>query len=94
MTGEPDRIPAVFIVDDEAVIRDSLRLVVQAMGISVKCFSSAVEFLEFIESYHISGPACLVADVQMPQISGPELLEQLRTLGKQFPLRVVHSWAG
>jgi len=83
---EPDRNPIVFIVDDESVMRDALRLVVQGMGLSAMCFPSAVEFLEFIKPNDITGPACLIADVQMPQMSGTELLAQLNTLGKQFPV--------
>ena len=81
--------PTVFIVDDESAMRDALRLVVQAMGLSVECFSSAVEFLEFIEPYDISGPVCLIADVQMSQISGIELLEQLNTSDKELPVIMI-----
>ena len=75
----------VFIVDDEAVVRDALRLVIQTMGLSVQCFSSAHEFIEFIELHDISGPVCLVTDIQMPVIDGFGLLEQLRASGRDFP---------
>ena len=86
MAGESERNMTVFIVDDELVIRDALSLVVQTMGFTAKCFASAVEFLEFIESFDISGPVCLIVDVQMPEIGGIELLEKLRALGRQFPV--------
>ena len=86
MSSDPDRKATVFIVDDESVIRDALSLVVQAMGISVHCFSSAHEFIEFIERHDVSGPACLVTDIQMPNINGVALLEQLIETGWDFPV--------
>jgi two-component system, LuxR family, response regulator FixJ len=84
MTSKSDRHPTVFIVDDEPVIRDCVSLLVQTMGLSTKCFSSAVDFLDFIVPIEISHPVCLIADVQMPQINGIQLLKQLSALGKQF----------
>ncbi|WP_298868781.1 response regulator [uncultured Gimesia sp.] len=86
MDNEPEQIPTVIIVDDESAVRNALSLVVQAMNFQVKCFSSASEFLENIESNIIQGPACLITDLQMPEMSGIELLEQLNSLGKQFPV--------
>ncbi len=86
---EPDRNPIVFIVDDEAAMRDSLSMVVQAAGITVKCFSSAVEFLEVVEPNAISNPVCLIADVQMPNIDGIELLAKLNTLEKKLPVILI-----
>ncbi len=86
MTSESDRNTTVFIVDDESAMRDALSLVAQAMGLSAKCFSSAGEFLEFIDPYDISGPVCLIADVQMPAVNGIGLLEQLNASGREFPV--------
>lgn len=86
MGSDPGQKPTIFIVDDETVLRDALRLVVQSMGLPVKCFSSASEFIEFINSDIITGPVCLITDVQMPEINGIELLEQLRALNKKFPV--------
>jgi PAS domain S-box-containing protein len=83
---ETDQNPTVFIVDDEPAMRDSLRMVVQASGISAKCFSSAVEFLDVIEIYDISHSVCVIADVQMPKISGIELLSRLKALNDNIPV--------
>ena len=80
-----DRTPTVFIVDDEAAVRDSLSMVVQALGISAKCYASPVEFLDVIESFDTSCAVCLIVDVQMPDINGLELLEELTTLNKAIP---------
>ena len=86
MNSEQDRKPKLFIIDDDASIRDSMRLLIETIGHSVECFSSAAEFLEFIESFDISDPVCLIVDVQMPEIGGIELLEKLSALGTQFPV--------
>lgn len=86
MNSVSEQAPTIFIVDDEFVLRNALSLVVRTMNFSVKCFSSAVEFIEYIETNQISGPVCLITDVQMPGMNGIELLEQLITLDKQFPV--------
>ena len=75
----------IFIVDDETAVRDSLCFVLQGMGLTVRSFASAIEFLAFFEPYCIAGPVCLVADIQMPEVSGIDLLEHLRKLGKEIP---------
>ena len=86
---EPERGPIVFIVDDEAVIRDALSLIVQAMGLSVKCFSSATEFLGFMAPYDLSRPTFVITDVQMPNINGIEFLKQLKTMNKELPVMLM-----
>ncbi|MBT6154840.1 MAG: response regulator [Planctomycetaceae bacterium] len=86
MSSDPHRNATVFIVDDEAAIRDALSLVVRAMGISVHCFSSAHEFIEFLERHDVSSPACLITDIQMAKINGIVLLEQLIAMGWEFPV--------
>ena len=82
----PDQHPTVFIVDDESAVRDSLCEVVRSSGYSARCFSSAIEFLDVIETHDIVDPACLIVDVQMPKINGIELLEKLNTLNKKLPV--------
>ena len=89
MTSGPDRKPSVFIVDDEIAIRDALCLAFQARGISVKQFSSAGEFIEFVELHDVSGPVCLITDIQMPEIDGFELLEFLNASDKEIPVVMI-----
>ena len=86
MVSEPGRKLTIFIVDDEFVVRDALSLFVKAIGLSVKCFESASDFLEHAESETLPEPACLISDVRMPRMSGFELVEKLRALGKRFPV--------
>ncbi len=94
MTSEPLQNTTIFVVDDEQVVRDALSAVVDAIGFSVQCFPSASEFLKFINLYEIAGPVCLIADIQMPEMSGIELLEQLRILGRNFPVILMTGAGG
>lgn len=94
MTSEPGRKSTVFIVDDESAVRDAFRMVVETMNLSVKCFASAVEFLEFVASGEDLDPVCLIVDIQMPEVSGMELLTQLSALGKQFPVILTTGHGG
>jgi two-component system response regulator FixJ len=75
--------PVVFIVDDDAAVRTSLRLLVKSVGLSAAVFTSAQEFLS---GYDTSQPGCLVLDVRMPGISGLELQQQLNLRGAVIPV--------
>jgi FixJ family two-component response regulator len=66
--------PIVFVVDDEPSVRKSLGRLLKAAGYRVLAFASAREFLEHRPA---EGPACLVLDVQMPELNGLELQEAL-----------------
>ena len=64
----------VFIVDDDALIRDSLEQLVKSVGLMVETFSSAQDFLD----YKLSDiPCCLVLDIRMPGMSGLDLQDKL-----------------
>ena len=58
-----EKNPLVFVVDDDASIRDSLRDLIGSAGLNVETFASAQEFLT---SRRPDGPTCLVLDVQLP----------------------------
>lgn len=66
--------PIVCVVDDEPSVRKSLGRLLKAAGYRVLAFASAREFLE---QRPTEGPACLVLDVQMPELNGLELQEAL-----------------
>ncbi len=75
--------PIVFIVDDDAAVRSSLRLLVKSVGLSPAVFNSAEEFLS---SYDTRQPGCLVLDVRMPGTSGLELQQRLNLRGAVIPV--------
>ena len=66
--------PIIFIVDDDAKFRKSLERLVKSIGYEVEAFASAREFLQ--RSIY-EGPSCLLLDVRMPGITGPDLQAKL-----------------
>ncbi|MDX1486814.1 MAG: response regulator, partial [Acidiferrobacterales bacterium] len=78
--------PTIFVVDDEADIRDSLRLLMRSVGLKTETFASAQEFLG---AYDPSRPGCLILDVRMPGMSGPELQEKLRKNEINIPIIII-----
>ena len=78
-----ERSPIVFIVDDDAAVRSSLRLLIKSVGLVPTALESGHEFLD---KYDPAQPGCLVLDVRMPQMSGLELQEQLNRLGAVIPV--------
>lgn len=78
--------PTVFIVDDDAAVRDSLGLLMRSAGLPDEAFSSAREFLERVPDER---PGCLVLDVKMPEIDGLELQRQLAARGSRRPIIIL-----
>jgi len=74
----------VYIVDDDDAVRDSTALYLDAQGLTVESFSSAVEFLHAAPSV---APGCVVTDLRMPGLDGLELLRRLRE--QNLPLAIV-----
>ncbi|TPK86247.1 response regulator [Mesorhizobium sp. B2-4-12] len=77
------RRPVVCVVDDDESIRESLPDLVKELGYGAKVFSSAEEFLA---SDGIGTAGCLLLDVGMPGMTGPELLRELVRLGRSIPI--------
>jgi len=75
--------PTVFVVDDDEGVRDSLRFLLKSVGMPTKTLGSATEFLD---SYEVNQPGCLVLDVRMPAMSGLELQQQLNLRGAMIPV--------
>jgi len=75
--------PTVFVVDDDAAVRDSLTLLVRTVGLRGESYSSGPEFLE---AYDPTRPGCLVLDVRMPRMSGLELQQELEKLHSTLPI--------
>ena len=78
-----EKNPFVFVVDDDASIRDSLRDLIGSAGLNVQTFASAQEFLT---SPRPDAASCLVLDVQLPGLSGLDLQQELAKLDVQIPI--------
>lgn len=78
--------PTIFVVDDEADIRDALRLLLNSVGLEVETFGSAQTFLD---TYDPARPGCLILDVRMPGMCGPELQEKLQAKQISIPIIII-----
>jgi FixJ family two-component response regulator len=74
--------PLVAIIDDDESVRVTTDSLVRSFGYAVHTFASAEEFLR---SSRLDDFACVIADVQMPGMSGVELQDQLRAQGYPVP---------
>jgi FixJ family two-component response regulator len=75
-------LSVIAVIDDDASIRTATNNLLSSHGYLVDTFASAEEFLQ---SVRLSESACVIADVQMPSMSGLELLTHMRTLGHAAP---------
>lgn len=76
----------VFIVDDDASVRDALSLLLSLRGYTTATFASAEDFLGALQS---NWRGCVVADIRMPGMSGLELQRTLRERGPTLPMIVM-----
>jgi FixJ family two-component response regulator len=87
MTNEP----IAYIVDDDPALRDAIRTLLESVSIRSSAFAGAEELLRSGVLAE-PGPACLLADVRMPGISGMTLLERLREAGIDIPTIVITGY--
>jgi len=80
MTSAPS---TVHIVDDDAPFRTAIRRVLEASGYRVALFDSAEQLLAELAA---GEPGCILLDVRMPGLSGPQLQERLAALGNRLPI--------
>ncbi len=73
----------VSVVDDDESVRESLPDLLREFGFEARAFSSAQEFLS---SDSVDQTGCLILDIAMPGMSGPELQRELRRRHRQIPI--------
>ena len=78
--------PIVFVVDDDRAMRDSLRWLLDSVGLPVRTYATAAEFLA---DHDPAQPGCLVLDVRMPGMSGLDLQAELSRRGVELPTIVI-----
>lgn len=74
---------SVFVVDDDASIRDAVKTLLRSVGLRAQAFESAEEFLH---ADLTEAPGCLVLDVRLPGVNGLDFQEQLSKAGVQIPI--------
>ena len=81
----------IAVIDDNESMQDSLCDLIESAGLVVRCFGSAEEFLEY--DFHRE-VGCLVAEIQMPGMSGLELQARLKEEHWNIPIIFITSNAG
>lgn len=80
----------VHVIDDDAAMRDSLSFLLESADLTARTYESAVAFLQHVRSLE---HGCIVTDVRMPEMSGLELIQRLKTLGIELPIIVMTGHA-
>src|ERR1700722_2176784 len=78
-----ERQPIVYVIDDDASIRETLNSLIRSVGLCVKLFSSAKEFLE---SSRPDTESCLVLDIRLRGMSGLDFQRKLGDSGIAIPI--------
>ena len=73
----------VFIIDDDRSVRESVRDLLESVGLQCQDFASAQEFMR---SERRNGPSCLILDVRLPDISGLDLQHEMKKAGIRIPI--------
>ncbi len=79
----PADAPKVFVIDDDAAMREAIQGLLKSAGLRSETFGAAEEFLR---NKRPEGPSCLVLDVSLPGINGLDFQRQLADAGIQIPI--------
>jgi len=90
MDHEPNGRCLVAVVDDDESVRESLPDLLREVGYAVQAFASAEDFLSAGDQVRTR---CLILDVAMPGMSGPELYRELQRLGRTIPVVFITAHA-
>jgi FixJ family two-component response regulator len=82
--------PLVSVVDDDESVRESLPDLLRQLGYSVRAFSSAEAFLA---SDCVGETRCLILDIALPGMTGPDLQQELRIRGQEIPIVFITAQA-
>jgi FixJ family two-component response regulator len=80
---EPSEEPVVFVIDDDALVRDAIEDLLQSVGVQVRLFASPGEFFK---TRRPDAPGCLVLDVRLPEQSGLDFQKALLGTDMELPI--------
>jgi FixJ family two-component response regulator len=78
--------PSIAVIDDDEPVRKALRRLLRAAGLTVETFSGGEEFLASLSEHQ---PDCALLDLNMPDVSGFDVLERLEAACIHFPVIVL-----
>ena len=85
----PKAKPLISIIDDDESMREAINGLMRSLGYRVAAVASAREFLS---SRHVRRTSCLIADMQMPGMTGLELYQRLSASGKPIPVILITAY--
>jgi FixJ family two-component response regulator len=85
----PNRKPLISVVEDDEAVREATTGLMQSLGYTAAAFPSAEDFLQ---SREMTRTSCLIADVNMPGMSGLDLHRRLSASGKPFPTILITAY--
>ena len=83
MVAPSERLPIVFVIDDDASIRTALSRLFRSVGLQVRAFTTTSEFLE---SERPESPSCMVLDVRLQGASGLDFQTELANADVRIPI--------
>ncbi|ESQ92799.1 response regulator transcription factor [Asticcacaulis benevestitus] len=78
--------PVIYIIDDDCLVRDGIRYLLEAEGLVVEDYDNSEAFLKL---YKPGEGECLLLDARLPGMSGLELLQKLRKTGSKIPIVMI-----
>ena len=81
--------PLISIIDDDESMREAIKGLMRSLGYRVEAVASAQEFLS---SRFVGRTACVIADMQMPGMTGLDLYQRLSTSGKRVPTILITAY--
>src|SRR5712671_7908788 len=79
----PAVVPRVFVIDDDALVREAIQGMLKSVGLRSETFATPQEFLR---SKREDGPSCLVLDVRLPGVNGLDFQRELSDAGVRIPI--------
>ena len=81
--------PTIYIVDDDHDARESLRWLIESVGLQAETYSSPTAFLE---EFDAARPCCVILDVRMPELNGIDVLQRMREQMIEVPAILVTAY--
>ncbi len=81
-----EQIYTIYIVDDDEAVRDSLRILLDAVGYETEAFACGPDFLDACDA---DFKGCVLLDVRMPKMNGLEVQERLRAVRPDLPVIII-----
>jgi FixJ family two-component response regulator len=82
--------PVISVIDDDELVREAAKGLMESLGYEAVAFASSEDFLR---SPRLLQTACLIADVNMPGMSGLELFQRLSASGKPIPTILITAYS-